>query len=73
MCFAGTVVAFWFFTQEVAGSNPFTVMRNIFVTEFSDFSEALRENFTVHKIRCLQRIQKWRYVSVVFLGVDFSV
>ena len=47
MCFASTVVAFWFFTQEVAGSNPFTVMTNIFVTEFSDFSEALRKNFTV--------------------------
>ena len=47
MCFAGILEAFWFFTQEVAGSNPFSVMTNIFITEFSDFSEALRKNFTV--------------------------
>ena len=30
MCFAGTVVASWFLTQEVAGLNPLTVMTNIF-------------------------------------------
>ena len=28
----------------VAGSNPFTIMTNIFVTEFSEFSETFREN-----------------------------
>ena len=39
MCLTGTVVASWFVTQEVASSNPFTVMTNIFVTEFSEFSE----------------------------------
>ena len=33
MCLAGAVV------QEIAGSNPFTVMTNIFVTEFSEFKE----------------------------------
>ena len=33
MCIAGTVVAYWSLTQEVAGSSPFTVMINIFVTE----------------------------------------
>ena len=32
MCLAGTVVAFWSLTQELAGSNPFTVMTNIFFT-----------------------------------------
>ena len=30
------VVASWSLTQEVAGFNPFTVMTNIFVTEFSE-------------------------------------
>ena len=39
MCLAGTVVASWSLTQEVAGSNHFTVMKNIFVTEFTEFSE----------------------------------
>ena len=28
-CFAGTVVASWFLTREVAGSNPFTVMNSL--------------------------------------------
>ena len=37
ICLAGTVVASRSLTQEVAGSNPFTVMTNIFVTEFSEF------------------------------------
>ena len=36
MCLAGAVVASWSLTQEVAGSSPFTVMTNIFVTEFSE-------------------------------------
>ena len=26
MCLAGTVIAYWSLTQEVAGLNPFTVM-----------------------------------------------
>ena len=30
--------------QEVAGSSPFNVMTNIFVTEFSEFSETFRKN-----------------------------
>ena len=33
MCLAGTVVTFWSLTQVVAGSSPFTVMTNIFVTD----------------------------------------
>ena len=36
VCLAGTVVVFWSLTQEVAGSSPFSVMTNIFVTEFSE-------------------------------------
>ena len=44
MCLAGTVVASWSHTQEVAGPNPFTVMTNIFVTELSEFSETFRKN-----------------------------
>ena len=39
MCLAGTVVASWSLTQEVAGSNPFTVMTGIFVIELAEFSE----------------------------------
>ena len=36
MCLAGPVVASWSLMQEVAGSRSFTVMTNIFVTEFSE-------------------------------------
>ena len=43
MCFAGTVVASWSLTQEVAGSSHFTVMTHIFVTQFAEFSEIFRE------------------------------
>ena len=39
VCLAGTVVASWSLTQEVASSNPFTVMTSIFVTKCSEFSE----------------------------------
>ena len=41
MCLAVTVVASWSLIQEVPGSNPFTVMINIVVTEFAEFSENL--------------------------------
>ena len=47
-----TVVPSWSLTQE-AGSNPFTVMTNIFVTEFSEFSETFRKNSIVEKTRCM--------------------
>ena len=36
MCLAGTEIASWSLEQEVAGSSPFTVMTNEFVTEFSE-------------------------------------
>ena len=39
MSLAGTVVVCWSLTQEVEGSSPFTVITNIFVTEFPVFSE----------------------------------
>ena len=39
MCLADTVLASWSLTQEVAGSSPFTVMTNIIVVEFTEFSE----------------------------------
>ena len=39
LCLAGAVVASWSLTQEVAGLNTFTVMTNIFVIEFPEFSE----------------------------------
>ena len=47
MCLAGTVVASWSLTQEVAGLSPFNVTTNIFVTEFSEFKETFRENSIV--------------------------
>ena len=34
-----TEVASWSLTEEVAGSNPFIVITNILVTEFSKFNE----------------------------------
>ena len=39
ICLAGTVVASWSLTQEVVDLSPFTVMTNIFVAEFAEFSE----------------------------------
>ena len=39
MYLVGAVSASWSFKQEVAGSNPFTVMTNILITEFSKFKE----------------------------------
>ena len=39
MCLAHTVVASWSLTQDMEGSNPFTVIINILVTEFSEFNE----------------------------------
>ena len=44
MCLAGTVVSSWSLTQEMTGSNAFTVMSNILVTELSEFNESFREN-----------------------------
>ena len=38
MPLAGATVASWSLTQEVAGSNSFTVMTNILATEFSEFN-----------------------------------
>ena len=43
LCLAGTVVASWSLTLKVAGSSPFIVMTNIFVTEFGEFSENIYE------------------------------
>ena len=39
VCLASAVVAFRLLTQDVVGLNPFTVMTNILVTEFVEFSE----------------------------------
>ena len=36
MRLAGAVVASWSLTHEVAGLSPFTVRKNIFVSEFSE-------------------------------------
>ena len=39
MYLAGTVVASWFLTQDVAGLNTFAVIKNILVTNGSKFNE----------------------------------
>ena len=39
MRLASTVVVSWSLAQGMAGSSPFTVMTNIFVTAFSEFME----------------------------------
>ena len=39
MSLASALVASWSLTQEMAGLSPFTVMTNIFVTEFAECSE----------------------------------
>ena len=36
------MVASWSLSQETAGLNPFTVMTNIFVSEFSEFRENIQ-------------------------------
>ena len=41
MFLAGTVVASWSLTQEVAGWSPSAVMTNISVTEFAQFIEKI--------------------------------
>ena len=38
------MVASWSLTEEMAGSSPFTVVTNIFVTKFTEFSETFRKN-----------------------------
>ena len=47
MCLSGTVVVPWSLTQELAGSSHFTVMTNIFVTEFSEFNKTFKRNSSV--------------------------
>ena len=44
ICLAGTVVASWSLTQEMSGLSPFTVLTNIFVTEFREFRETFGKN-----------------------------
>ena len=39
MCLASAVVASRFLVQEIAGLNSFTVMANICVIKFTEFSE----------------------------------
>ena len=49
-CLAGVVVACRSLTQEMASLSPITVMTNIFVTEFSEFSETFRKNSIIRMI-----------------------
>ena len=49
MYLAGAVVAFWYLIQDMAGSNPFTVMTNIFVTEFRKFNLKIKRKLKYNK------------------------
>ena len=62
MCLAGAMVASWSLTQEMAGSNPFTVMTNIFVTEFTEISETFRK-ISIDKVKQTITMQR-RYYSM---------
>ena len=63
MCLSGAVVAFWSLTQEVAGSSPFAVMTNIFVTEFSVFSDTFREKSTMFSsYHIIASIFRWDFI-----------
>ena len=50
MCLPGAVVASRSLTQEVAGSSPFTVVRNTFVTEFAEFSENIKGKLKYYRL-----------------------
>ena len=63
VCLAGTVVAYWSLTQEVAGSRPFTVT-NIFVTEFAEFSENLGKT-TFFCCSTPQLADKWNAFQLI--------
>ena len=65
MCLAGTVVACWSLTQEMANSSPFTVMTNIFVTELSEFSETFRKKSN--------RFVKIDYLPHLYTLIAFTV
>ena len=57
MCLAGALVASWSLTQEIAGSNPSTVMTNIFVTEFSNSLKTFRESSIAFNQREHEKVQ----------------
>ena len=44
MCLAGAVVASWFLTQEVVGSNPFTIMTIFLSLNSLNLVKTFREN-----------------------------
>ena len=52
MCLTSAVVASWSLTQEMTGSKPFTVMKNILVIELSELRETLRENSNISVTSC---------------------
>ena len=66
MCLVGTVVASWSLTQEVAGLSSFTIITNIFVTEFTELSETFRKN--ANKLRCYLNKKKSVIEFAVLLG-----
>ena len=67
MCLAGTVVASWSLTQEMSGLSPFTVMTNIFVTEFREFRDTFREKlkWVMTKSKSRMIIRDTSYLKIV--------
>ena len=75
MCLPYTEVASCSLTWEVAGSNPFIVITNILVTEFSKFNENILGILTqlIHKLEYMDYVLSlcsdaeipWHYESVL--------
>ena len=51
MCLAGPVVASWSLTQEVAGSSPFTVMKNILSLNSANSVKKFRKNSNEYQLK----------------------
>ena len=76
VCLAGAVVPSWSLAHEVAGLNPFSVMTNIFVTEFAEFSEIFRKNSiawkTLFEFFLIEFYRIYRISKIFFITKDYS-
>ena len=64
MCPSDIVLASWSLTQEVAGSSPFTAMRIIFVSEFTEFSENILEKLQYYTVVHLDKATEFNFFLV---------
>ena len=86
MCFAGAVVASWSLTQEVAGSNPFTVYKFFWLNSansvktfrknsincFPDFTQMAR-NGKFNRLQSNQKIGWIVYLDFKQKGVNLII